>query len=70
MADMWAAGIIMHELITGSHPFYHSGNTKKDIIEKLKVIKEFQYPKTMSKEAKHLISRLCTREMAQRFNAK
>lgn len=67
---MWAAGIIMYEIVTGQHPFYVKGQTKEVVMEKLSIIKDFSYPKEMSKEAKHLISMLCTREMAQRFKAK
>jgi len=48
MADMWAAGIIMYELITGDHPYYKVGETRQQITDKLSVIKEFSYPKTMS----------------------
>jgi serine/threonine protein kinase len=64
MADMWAAGIIMYELITGNHPFYKVGETKQQIIGKLSIIKEFPYPETMSPQARHLIQRLCCRETA------
>ena len=64
MADMWAAGIIMYELITGVHPYYKTGMTRESIIETLNKIKEFKYPKSMSAEARHLIKRLCTRESA------
>ena len=30
-ADMWAAGVMMYELIVGQHPFYEKGDTKHDI---------------------------------------
>ncbi len=33
MADMWAAGIVMFELMTGYHPFYKSGDSKAKITE-------------------------------------
>lgn len=64
MADMWAAGIIMYELITGVHPYYKVGMSREQMIETLNTIKTFKYPKTMSSEARHLIQRLCTRESA------
>ena len=70
MADMWAAGIIMFELIAGYHPYYKPGMSREHIIDQLNKMRGFKYPKTMSNEAKHLIMRLCTRESAQRFKAK
>jgi serine/threonine protein kinase len=69
MADMWAVGIVMFELMTGEHPFYEPGQTKKSIIERLSTIKEFEYPPTISVEAQHLIKRLCMRETSHRFTA-
>lgn len=70
MADMWAAGIIMYELITGRHPYFQTGMTREEMITTLSTIKMFKFPKNISPEAKHLIMRLCTRESAQRFKAK
>lgn len=70
MADMWATGIIMYELITGEHPFYKAGMSREQIIEILTNFKGFKFPSSMSPQAVHLIKRLCTYESAQRFSAK
>lgn len=59
-ADMWAAGVMMYELIVGRHPFYDRGDTKRDIENKLKKFSGFTYPKRVSKYARHLIDNLCS----------
>jgi serine/threonine protein kinase len=57
---MWAAGIIMFELLTGSHPFYEEGDDRRRIEDKLKNYDElFVFPESMSQQAKHLIGCLC-----------
>lgn len=67
---MWALGVIMFEIIAGYHPFYKPGMSRDQLIEILKNFKGFNYPKTMSNEAKHLIQRLCNVVSANRFRAK
>lgn len=32
---MWAAGIIMFEIITGRHPIYSSGESRDEVMEKI-----------------------------------
>ena len=58
-ADIWAAGIIMYEILTGSHPMWKPGESKESMEAKMKNFKEFKYPRSMSAHAKHLISMLC-----------
>ena len=50
----------MYEIITGEHPFK---NINKDARKTLLEIKEFNYPDTMSPQAKHLISKFCCPKM-------
>ena len=68
-ADMWAAGVMMYELIVGKHPLYEKGATSRDIEEKLAKFTGFNYPKTVSKHARHLIDSLCHRTLNQRYKA-
>ena len=42
--DIWAAGFIMYELLTGIHPLYTKGEEKQSYREKLKNFKGFTYP--------------------------
>ena len=55
-ADMWAVGVIMYELITGRHPVRDFGENKMEMEEKMKTFKKFSFPKSMSKQAQHLIA--------------
>ena len=66
-ADVWAAGIIMYYLLTGQHPIWREGINKLQMEQMMKNFKEFEYPKTMSPQAKHLISVLCMRKQSARY---
>jgi serine/threonine protein kinase len=67
---MWAAGIIMFELITGYHPLYEDGDTRQILENKLKKYTEIKIPsKSMSPQARHLISCLCQRNISFRYSA-
>ena len=58
-ADVWASGIIMYYLLTGEHRIWKEGISKIQMEQMMKNFKEFEYPKTMSPQAQHLISCLC-----------
>lgn len=55
MADIWACGIIVFYLLTNKHPFIEGDDNTEEIKSKIMNFKEIEFPKKMSKEAKHLI---------------
>ena len=58
-ADVWASGIIMYYMLTGRHPIWKEGISKIQMEQTMKNCPEFDYPSSMSPQAKHLISFLC-----------
>jgi calcium/calmodulin-dependent protein kinase I len=69
--DVWATGIIMHLILTGgTHPFKSEDDTYETLREKLRKLKELEPPKTFSKIAAHLYSRLTAIIPHQRYTSK
>ena len=66
---MWAAGVMMYELVVGRHPFYERGDSKRDIEKKISNYAGFTYPKHVSKQARHMIDSLCRSSLNQRYKA-
>jgi len=64
--DWWAVGIILYRMITGDIPF--DAPNRKDLYS-LILTKEIEYPKYLSKDAKHLISRLLCRDSLKRLGS-
>lgn len=68
-ADMWAAGIMLFELITGYHPLCEEGDDKRKLEAKLLNYTGIKYPSKMSPHAKHMISCLCQKNISARYSA-
>ena len=56
---MWAAGIIMYEILTGKHPFMMANLPQEQFLPWLSKVKKFIYPPHVSEYARNLISYLC-----------
>jgi serine/threonine protein kinase len=69
--DMWAIGIILHNIITGNkHPFHVSGedaNQFKATLKKLTKVTED--PKNFTYLSSSLFQRLCAVPVNQRYKA-
>jgi serine/threonine protein kinase len=68
---MWAAGIVTFQLIFGTHPNEDHSGSKIQMEKWLKHYSEITFPKTnetVSKAAKHMISKLCQKSVSGRFS--
>jgi serine/threonine protein kinase len=69
---MWAAGIISYQLIFGKHPFEDSATSRASMEQRLKNYQDMTFPSVkpeqVSLQARHIISMLCQKSIAGRFN--
>lgn len=71
--DIWAIGIIMHQILTGNkHPYYDPkmGDDREALKEKLKKLRHVEPDKSLSKLAKNLFERLMAVPIPRRYTAK
>lgn len=70
--DIWAIGIIMHQLLTGNkHPLYDPKNDNRDVlIEKLRKVKHVEADSCFSSLAKNLFDKLMSVQISERYTAK
>jgi serum/glucocorticoid-regulated kinase 2 len=70
--DWWALGIILHEMLTGAHPFLPTHEcdilTEKDVLDRV-VGAPIELPPNLSKEARSLIKGLLVKEPTLRLGA-
>ena len=69
-ADIWAIGIICFELLTGYHPLHKKGEDMTEFEMRLENYEKFDFPETMSLEARDFIEKLCDSVPNRRFKAR
>lgn len=62
--DWWGLGVVMYELMCGRLPFY---NRDHDILFELILMEEVKFPRTLSQEAKDLLSGLLAKDPHKRL---
>jgi len=62
--DWWGLGVVMYEMMCGKLPFYSRDHDK---LFELILLKEAQFPPTLSSEAKSLLSQLLVKDPKQRL---
>lgn len=62
--DWWGLGVVMYELMCGRLPFY---NRDHDVLFELIIMEEVKFPRTLSQEAKDLLSGLLAKDPHKRL---
>lgn len=62
--DWWGIGVVMYEMMCGRLPFY---NRDHDVLFTLILMEEVKFPKTLSVEARDLLSGLLVKDPARRL---
>lgn len=62
--DWWGLGVVMYEMMCGRLPFYSRDH---DVLFELILVEEVKYPKSMSPEARHLLSGLLVKNPRHRL---
>lgn len=62
--DWWGLGVVMYELMCGRLPFY---NRDHDVLFELILMEEVKFPRTLSQEAKDLLSGLLAKDPNKRL---
>ena len=70
IVDVWAVGIMMHQVLTKYvHPIFKSGEKVENYKDILRKIKRVEPHKSLSSLVKHLFTRLCAVTPSQRLSA-
>ncbi|KAI1309116.1 RAC serine/threonine-protein kinase [Halotydeus destructor] len=62
--DWWGLGVVMYEMMCGRLPFY---NRDHDVLFELILVEEVRFPRTLSPEAKFLLSGLLVKDPRNRL---
>ncbi|XP_055340112.1 RAC-gamma serine/threonine-protein kinase-like [Paramacrobiotus metropolitanus] len=62
--DWWALGVVLYEMLCGRLPFHHRSH---DVLFDMIVLYDVRYPKTLSREARSLLSGLLNKKPAKRL---
>jgi serine/threonine protein kinase len=66
--DWWALGIMIYEMLVGTHPYIYNGEVEDDMDDWI-VSGRVVYPKRMSRAAVSLVTNLLIREPTERLGA-
>ena len=61
--DWWGLGVVMYEMMCGRLPFY---NRNHDVLFELILVEEIRFPRTLSEDAKLLLSGLLKKKPSLR----
>lgn len=64
--DMWALGVLLYALLTGTFPF--RGQSEKELYSKIQR-GQYKYPELMSRDARYVVTRLLEVDCKRRFRA-
>jgi serine/threonine protein kinase len=70
--DIYAAGLILYQLLTGEHAFFRPGkDSERDYLRKLSKSGDLELPKSckVSPHMRDLFSRLCKKAPGERYDA-
>ncbi|OWA51761.1 RAC-gamma serine/threonine-protein kinase [Hypsibius exemplaris] len=62
--DWWALGVVVYEMLCGGLPFHHKDH---EVLFDMIVLYDVKYPKTITREAKNLLTGLLTKRPSKRL---
>lgn len=65
-SDVWAAGVVLHELVVGYHPFLKPGRSEQETMQAIRTAK-IQVPEFVDKPLAAIITKALTPDLAKRY---